>query len=73
MSTTGQSLVPGIQRAAQRAHGPFKGGLRFHPDTDLDEGRALASLMTWKSALPDLPFGGAKGGMTLEPSSLSSR
>ena len=55
------------------ARGPFKGGLRFHPDTDLDEVRALASLMTWKSALLDLPFGGAKGGMTLDPSTLSSR
>ena len=42
------------------ARGPFKGGLRYHPDTDLDEVRALASLMTWKCALLDLPFGGPK-------------
>jgi glutamate dehydrogenase (NAD(P)+) len=55
------------------ARGPFKGGLRFHPDTDLDEVRALASLMTWKSALLDLPFGGAKGGLTIDPSSFSAR
>jgi glutamate dehydrogenase (NAD(P)+) len=55
------------------ARGPFKGGLRYHPDTDLDEVRALASLMTWKSALLDLPFGGAKGGMTLDPAALSPR
>ncbi len=55
------------------ARGPFKGGLRYHPDTDLDEVRALASLMTWKSALLDLPFGGAKGGMTLDPATLSPR
>jgi len=55
------------------ARGPFKGGLRYHPDTDLDEVRALASLMTWKSALLDLPFGGAKGGMTLDPGALSPR
>ena len=55
------------------ARGPFKGGLRFHQDTDLDEVRALASLMTWKSALLDLPFGGAKGGMTLDPATLSPR
>jgi glutamate dehydrogenase (NAD(P)+) len=55
------------------ARGPFKGGLRFHPDTDLDEVRALASLMTWKSALLDLPFGGAKGGITLDPTVLSRR
>jgi glutamate dehydrogenase (NAD(P)+) len=55
------------------ARGPFKGGLRFHPETDLDEVRALASLMTWKSALLDLPFGGAKGGMALDPATLSLR
>ena len=55
------------------ARGPFKGGLRYHPDTDLDEVRALASLMTWKCALLDLPFGGAKGGMTLDAAALSPR
>jgi glutamate dehydrogenase (NAD(P)+) len=55
------------------ARGPFKGGLRYHPDTDLDEVRALASLMTWKCALLDVPFGGAKGGMTLDPAALSPR
>src|SRR5271168_2885869 len=55
------------------ARGPFKGGLRYHPNTDLDEVRALASLMTWKCALLDLPFGGAKGGMTLDPEALSPR
>jgi glutamate dehydrogenase (NAD(P)+) len=55
------------------ARGPFKGGLRYHPDTDLDEVRALASLMTWKAALLDLPFGGAKGGLALDPAKLSDR
>ncbi len=55
------------------ARGPFKGGLRFHPSTDLDEVRALASLMTWKSGLLDLPFGGAKGGLNVDPAALSSR
>jgi glutamate dehydrogenase (NAD(P)+) len=55
------------------ARGPFKGGLRYHPATDLDEVRALASLMTWKCALLDLPFGGAKGGITLDPATLSPR
>ena len=47
--------------------GPFKGGLRFHPAVDIDEIRALATWMTWKSALVDIPFGGAKGGIQLEP------
>ncbi|MEA2374382.1 MAG: glutamate dehydrogenase [Thermoleophilaceae bacterium] len=45
------------------ARGPYKGGVRFHPEVDLDEVRALASLMTWKTAISSLPFGGAKGGV----------
>jgi glutamate dehydrogenase (NAD(P)+) len=45
------------------ARGPYKGGVRFHPDVDLDEVRALASLMTWKTAIAGIPFGGAKGGV----------
>ena len=44
------------------ARGPYKGGIRYHPEADVDEVRALASLMTWKTALMNLPFGGAKGG-----------
>jgi len=54
------------------ARGPYKGGVRFHPEVDIDEVRALASLMTWKTAVAGIPFGGAKGGVncparTLEP------
>jgi len=52
------------------ARGPMKGGLRYHPAVDLDEARALASLMTWKTALVDLPYGGAKGGIDLDPKTL---
>ena len=55
------------------ARGPYKGGLRFHPLADEDEVRALATLMTWKTALLDLPFGGAKGGIQLDPMALSER
>lgn len=47
--------------------GPFKGGLRFHPAVEIDEVRALATWMTWKSAIVDIPFGGAKGGIQCEP------
>jgi glutamate dehydrogenase/leucine dehydrogenase len=54
------------------ARGPFKGGLRFHPDINLGEIRALAQLMTWKTALIDIPFGGAKGGIAVNPETLKS-
>ncbi len=53
------------------ARGPFKGGLRYHPHVDSDEARSLASLMTWKTAVVDLPFGGGKGGMNCDPNKLS--
>ncbi|HEU4863315.1 MAG TPA: Glu/Leu/Phe/Val dehydrogenase [Candidatus Limnocylindria bacterium] len=53
------------------ARGPAKGGIRFHPATDLDEVRALAMWMTWKCALVNVPFGGAKGGVTVDPRNLS--
>jgi glutamate dehydrogenase (NAD(P)+) len=51
--------------------GPFKGGLRYHPDVNLDEIRALAAWMTWKSALAGIPFGGAKGGIQIDPARYS--
>jgi glutamate dehydrogenase (NAD(P)+) len=53
------------------ARGPAKGGLRFHPGTDIDDVRALAMWMTWKCALAGVPFGGAKGGVTCDPSRMS--
>ncbi len=51
--------------------GPFKGGLRYHPAVDIDEVRALATWMTWKSAIADIPFGGAKGGIQCDPAKYS--
>jgi glutamate dehydrogenase (NAD(P)+) len=54
------------------ARGPYKGGIRYHPEADLEEVRALASLMTWKTALVGIPFGGAKGGVRIDPEELST-
>jgi len=53
------------------ARGPCKGGIRFHPEADHDEVLGLATIMTWKTALMDIPFGGAKGGITVDPKKLS--
>lgn len=55
------------------ARGPMKGGLRYHPAMDEDHASALANLMTWKTAVVDVPFGGAKGGINCEPRSLSKK
>jgi glutamate dehydrogenase (NAD(P)+) len=64
-------VFPGYRVQHSGARGPFKGGVRFHPDVTLEETTALAMLMTWKCAVVDLPFGGAKGGVRVEPRRLS--
>jgi len=55
------------------ARGPYKGGLRYHPEVNQDEVRSLASLMTWKTAVVGVPFGGAKGGICVDPRNLTAR
>jgi glutamate dehydrogenase (NAD(P)+) len=55
------------------ARGPFKGGIRYHPEADEDEVKALASLMTWKTAVVGIPYGGAKGGISVDPWQLTDR
>ena len=54
------------------ARGPYKGGIRYHPEVDVDKIRALASLMTWKTAVANVPFGGAKGGINCPAEQLDS-
>jgi len=68
--SSGIDVLTGYRVQHSSARGPRKGGIRFHQDVDLDEVRALASLMTWKTALIDVPFGGAKGGVTVDASKL---
>lgn len=56
-----------------RVRGPMKGGLRYHPSVDEDEATALANLMTWKTAVVNVPYGGAKGGINCDPNTMSDR
>lgn len=66
-------MYKGYRVQYSTTRGPSKGGVRFHPDIDLEETVALAMLMTWKCALTNLPFGGAKGGIAIDVASLSDR
>lgn len=63
----------GFRVQHDNSRGPMKGGLRYHPDVDLDEVRSLATLMTWKTAVVDIPYGGAKGGIGLDPRKFSAK
>ncbi len=67
----GLDVYIGYRVQHNSARGPFKGGIRYHPLADIEEVRALASLMTWKTAVVDVPFGGAKGGIVVDPSEMS--
>jgi len=66
-------IFHGYRVQYSRSRGPYKGGIRYHPNVDLDEVRALAGWMNLKCALVDIPFGGAKGGVECDPSRLSER
>lgn len=64
-------IFTGYRVQHNNALGPYKGGLRYHPTVDIDAARALAMWMTWKTSLAGLPYGGAKGGIKLDPSKYS--
>ena len=63
--------VVGYRVQHNNTRGPFKGGIRYHHHVDIDEVRSLATLMTWKTALVDIPYGGGKGGIGINPSDYS--
>jgi len=64
-------IFKGYRVQHNNALGPYKGGLRYHPTVDIDAARALAMWMTWKTSLAGLPYGGAKGGIQLDPTKYS--
>jgi glutamate dehydrogenase (NADP+) len=67
----GSATFPAYRVQFNNARGPYKGGIRFHPDADEDEVSALAGMMAIKCAVVDIPFGGAKGGVAVDPKKLS--
>ena len=73
MDSGGTQAFEGYRVTHNIARGPSKGGIRYHPDVTLDEVKALSMWMTWKCALMNIPFGGAKGGVVCDPKHLSRR
>jgi len=71
MESGGTRMFTGYRVQHNTSRGPAKGRLRFHPETDIDEVRALAMWMTWKCAVVNIPFGGAKGGVVCDPKALT--
>src|SRR3989338_4856210 len=64
-------IFDGYRVQHSNLRGPYKGGIRFHPDTDINEVRALAFWMTLKTAVANIPFGGGKGGVVVAPKPIS--
>jgi glutamate dehydrogenase/leucine dehydrogenase len=64
-------VFTGYRVQHNEARGPYKGGIRYHPQVDIDEVKALSSWMTWKTATVNIPYGGAKGGIICDPKKMS--
>ena len=73
MDDGGLKVFEGFRVQHNGVRGPTKGGIRYHPAVDIDEVRALAEAMTWKTAVVNVPFGGAKGGVNCDPSKMSQK
>jgi len=73
MSNGSVRMFEGYRCQFDSARGPYKGGVRYHPGVTMDEVTALAGWMTWKTALVDLPYGGAKGGVVCDPAEMTTR
>src|SRR5512146_2742646 len=71
MADESVKIFTGYRSQHNTARGPAKGGIRYHPDVSLDEVKALAMWMTWKCAVVNIPFGGAKGGVICDPKKMS--
>ena len=67
------NVYTGYRVQHNKGRGPMKGGLRYHPTVDAEHSASLGSLMTWKTALLDIPFGGAKGGINCDPTKMSEK
>jgi len=73
MDNGSMQVFTGFRVQHNKGRGPCKGGLRYHPTLDLEHSNSLASLMTWKTALIDIPFGGAKGGINCNPREMTEK
>lgn len=73
MEDGSMKVFTGFRVQHNKGRGPCKGGLRFHPTLDIEHSNSLASLMTWKTALIDIPFGGAKGGINCDPRQMTEK